>query len=138
MLALALLLFTASFGIMRAQTAPNVSFSTSTLEVTVGQLKFTRPTLSVTDPTSTGKPIRGKFLERWHIMDKDGKIVTTSKIVDNRVKFTDPTTGSTVSLLYGLDSIGNKPGRSPSSAPCCHCRAIKMTTRQPKQHTQSS
>ena len=110
MLALALLLFTASFGIMRAQTAPNVSFSTSTLEVTVGQLKFTRPTLSVTDPTSTGKPIRGKFVERWHIMDKDGKIVTTSKIVDNRVKFTDPTTGSTVSLLYGLDSIGNKPG----------------------------
>ena len=110
MLALALLLFTASFGIMRAQTAPTASFSTSTLEVTVGQLKFTRPTLSVTDPTSTGKPIRGKFVERWHIMDKDGKIVTTSKIVDNRVKFTDPTTGSTVSLLYGLDSIGNKPG----------------------------
>lgn len=110
MLALALLLFTASFDIMRAQTAPTASFSTSTLEVTVGQLKFTRPTLSVTDPTSTGKPIRGKFVERWHIMDKDGKIVTTSKIVDNRVKFTDPTTGSTVSLLYGLDSIGNKPG----------------------------
>lgn len=110
MLALALLLFTASFGIMRAQTAPTASFSTSTLEVTVGQLKFTRPTLSVTDPTSTGKPIRGKFVERWHIMDNDRKIVTTSKVVDNRVKYTDPTTGTTVSLLYGLDSIGNKPG----------------------------
>lgn len=94
---------------MRAQTAPNVSFSTSTLEVTVGQLKFTRPTLSVIDP-NTKKPIRGKFVERWHIKDKNGNIVTTSKVVDNRVKYTDPTTGSTVSLLYGLDSIGNKPG----------------------------
>lgn len=109
MLALALLLFTASFGIMRAQTAPNVSFSTSTLEVTVGQLKFTRPTLSVTDP-STGKPIRGKFVERWQIKDKDGNIVTESKEVDNRVMYTDPTTGSTVSQLYGLDAIGNKAG----------------------------
>lgn len=114
MLALALLLFTASFGIMRAQgtktaAEPTATFNPTSLTVTVGELNVAKPTLSVIDP-NTRKPIRGKFVERWYIKDKDGKIVTTSKIVDNRVKFTDPTTGSTVSLLYGLDSIGNKPG----------------------------
>lgn len=114
MLALALLLFTASFGIMRAQSAtkavvPKATFNPNSLTVTVGELNVAKPTLSVIDP-NTRKPIRGKFVERWYIKDKDGKIVTTSKIVDNRVKFTDPTTGSTVSLLYGLDSIGNKSG----------------------------
>ena len=36
--------------------------------------------------------------------------MTNAKKVDHRVKFTDPTTVSTVSLLYGLDSIGTKPG----------------------------
>ena len=114
MLALALLLFTASFGIMRAQgtktaAEPTATFNPTSLTVTVGELNVAKPTLSVIDP-NTRKPIRGKFVERWYIKDKDGKIVTTSKIVDNRVKFTDPTTGSTVSLLYGLDSIGKKSG----------------------------
>ena len=66
---------------------------------------FSPNSLTVTDP-STGKPIRGKFIERWYIKDKDGKIVTTSEVVDSRVKFTDPTTGTTVSYLYGLDAIG--------------------------------
>ena len=114
LLTLALLLCTASCYTLRAQgttkaAEPKATFSPNSLTVTVGQLKFTKPTLSVTDP-STGKPIRGKFIERWYIKDKDGKIVTTSKVVDSRVKFTDPTTGTTVSLLYGLDSIGHKPG----------------------------
>lgn len=113
MLALALL-FAASFGIMRAQgtktaAEPTATFNPNSLTVTVGELNVAKPTLSVIDP-NTRKPIRGKFVERWYIKDKDGEIVTTSKIVDNRVKFTDPTTGSTVSLLYGLDSIGKKSG----------------------------
>lgn len=114
MLALALLLFTASFGIMRAQSdkpaaKPTATFNPTSLTVTVGELNVAKPTLSVIDP-NTGKPIRGKFVERWYIKANDGKIVTTSKIVDNRVKYTDPTTGTTVSLLYGLDSIGDKAG----------------------------
>ena len=117
LLTLALLLCTASCYTLRAQgtktpPVPNATFNPTSLIVTVGQLKFTKPTLSVIDPsTSTGKPIRGKFIERWYIKDKDGKIVTTSKVVDNRVKYTDPTTGTTVSLLYGLDAIGHKPGK---------------------------
>ena len=114
LLMLVLLLFTAGCFVLRAQdattaVAPNASFNANALNVTVGQLTFTRPTLSVTDP-NTKKPIRGKFVERWSIRDKDGNIVTESKTVDNRVKFTDPTTGSTVSELYGLDAIGNKAG----------------------------
>lgn len=113
LLMLVLLLCTAGCFFLRAQdattaVAPNTVFSPEALTVTVGQLTFTRPTLSVTDPS--GKPIRGKFIERWYIKDKDGQIVTESKTVDNRVKYTDPTTGSTVSLLYGLDAIGNKAG----------------------------
>ena len=114
LLMLVLLLCTAGCFFLRAQgttkpVAPNAIFSPTALKVTVGQLTFTRPTLSVTDP-STGNPIRGKFVERWSIRDKGGKTVTESKKVDNRVKFTDPTTGSTVSELYGLDAIGNKAG----------------------------
>lgn len=112
-----LLLCTANSFFLRAQNAtdattavaPNASFNPTALNVFVGQLSFTRPTLSVTDP-NTKKPIRGKFIERWSIKDKDGKTVTTSETVDNRVKFTDPTTGTKVSLLYGLDSIGNRAG----------------------------
>lgn len=109
LLMLVLLLFTAGCFFLRAQDKPNARFNSDVLNVTVGQLTFTRPTLSVTDPKS-GKPIRGKFVERWSITDKDGKTVTTSETVDHRVKFTDPTTGTKVSLLYGLDSIGNKTG----------------------------
>lgn len=114
LLTLALLLCTASCYTLRAQgtktpPVPNATFNPTALTVTVGQLKFTKPTLSVTD-RSTGKPIRGKFIERWYIKDEGGNIVTESKKVDNRVKYTDPTTGTTVSLLYGLDSIGHKPG----------------------------
>lgn len=36
--------------------------------------------------------------------------MTESEKVDHRVKFTDPTTGSTVNQLYGLDAIGKKTG----------------------------
>lgn len=114
LLTLALLLCTASCYTLRAQgtktpPVPNATFNPTSLTVTVGQLKVTKPTLSVTD-RSTKKPIRGKFVERWGIIDKDGNTVKDSKKVDNRVKITDPTTGSTVSSLYGLDSIGHKPG----------------------------
>lgn len=114
LLTLALLLCTASCYTLRAQNTttgavPNAIFNPNSLTVTVGQLKFTKPTLSVTDP-STGKPIRGKFIERWYIKDEGGNIVTESKKVDNRVKYTDPTTGTTVSYLYGLDAIGDKAG----------------------------
>lgn len=104
LLVLILLLSTSCY-MMRAQVAPTVKFNPASLEVTVGQLNPTKPTLSVTDP-STRKPIRGKFVERWGI---EG--VTSAKKEDNRVKFTDPTTGSKVSLLYGLDAIGNKEGK---------------------------
>ena len=116
-LIVATLLMTAGSQSVKAQTSsttttpvqPTAIFTPTGLEVTVGQLNFTRPTLSVTDP-NTKKPIRGKFIERWYIKDKDGNIVTESKEVDNRVMYTDPTTGSTVSQLYGLDAIGDKAG----------------------------
>lgn len=115
LLTLVLLLTTASCFILRAQSTtnsmkPKASFDKTSLEVTVGQLSVTKPVLTVTDPT-TGKPIRGRFVERWGIEDANEKPVVNAKVVDNRVKFTDPTTGSTVSLLYGLDSIGTKPGK---------------------------
>jgi hypothetical protein len=90
------------------KTKPTVRF-TSDLKVTVGQLSFTRPTLSVIDPTSN-KAIRGRFIQRWGIKDADGNQVTTSLEEDGRVKFVDPTTGSKVSQLYGLESIGDKIG----------------------------
>lgn len=115
LLTLVLLMTTTSCFILRAQEAtspvePKAGFDPTSLEVTVGQLAVTKHVLSVTDPT-TKRPIRGRFVERWGIIDASNKKVTSSKIVDNRVKFIDPTTGSTVSLLYGLDSIGNKPGK---------------------------
>lgn len=114
LLTLVLLLTTASCFILRAQSTttkvdPQVAFNPTSLDVTVGQLGVTKPVLTVTDQT-TNKPIRGRFVERWGIEDAKGKPVTNAKKVDHRVKFTDPTTGSTVSLLYGLDSIGTKPG----------------------------
>lgn len=83
---------------------PTVKFNPTSLEVTVGQQSFTRPVLEVTDPT-TGTSIRGRFIQRWGI---EG--VKDSKYVDSRVKFYDPTTGSCVAHIFGLDSIGNKPG----------------------------
>ena len=100
LLTLALLLCTASCYTLRAQ---------GTTKAAEPKATFSPNSLTVTDP-STGKPIRGKFIERWYIKDKDGKIVTTSEVVDSRVKFTDPTTGTTVSYLYGLDAIGDKAG----------------------------
>lgn len=112
-LLMTLLLLAAMNEVMRAQSSsavkPNWSFTSSSLEVTVGQLNVDKPTLAVTDP-NTGKPIRGRFVERWGIIDANGKEVTESEKVDNRVKFTDPTTGSTVNQLYGLDAIGKKTG----------------------------
>ncbi|MDD6438392.1 MAG: hypothetical protein PUG09_10075, partial [Prevotella sp.] len=112
-LLMTLLLLAAMNEVMRAQSSsavkPNWSFTSSSLEVTVGQLNVDKPTLAVTDP-NTGKPIRGRFVERWGIIDTNGKEVTKSEKVDNRVKFTDPTTGSTVNKLYGLDAIGKKTG----------------------------
>ena len=108
-----LLLLAAMNEVMRAQSSsavkPKWSFTSSSLEVTVGQLNVDKPTLAVTDP-NTGKPIRGRFVERWGIIDANGKEVTESEKVDQRVKFTDPTTGSTVNQLYGLDAIGKKTG----------------------------
>lgn len=112
-LLMTLLLLVAMNEVMRAQSSsavkPKWSFTSSSLEVTVGQLNVDKPTLAVTDP-STGKPIRGRFVERWGIIDANGKEVTESEKVDHRVKFTDPTTGSTVNQLYGLDVIGKKTG----------------------------
>ena len=112
-LLMTLLLLAAMNEVMRAQSSsavkPNWSFTSSSLEVTVGQLNVDKPTLAVTDP-NTGKPIRGRFVERWGIIDANGKEVTESEKVDHRVKFTDPTTGSTVNQLYGLDAIGKKTG----------------------------
>lgn len=69
LLTLVLLLTTASCFILRAQSTtnsvePKASFDKTSLEVTVGQLSVTKPVLTVTDPT-TGKPIRGRFVERW-------------------------------------------------------------------------
>ena len=112
-LLMTLLLLAAMNEVMRAQSSsavtPKWSFTSSSLEVTVGQLNVDKPTLAVTDP-NTGKPIRGRFVERWGIIDANGKEVTESEKVDHRVKFTDPTTGSTVNKLYGLDAIGKKTG----------------------------
>lgn len=84
---------------------PVCKFTPSSLEVTVGQLNVTKPTLSVTDPT-TKTSIRGKFVESWSIQEASTEITE-----DNRVKYVDNTTGSKVSRLYGLESIGNKAGK---------------------------
>lgn len=83
---------------------PVCKFTPSSLEVTVGQLNVTKPTLSVTDPT-TKTSIRGKFVESWSIQEASTEITE-----DNRVKYVDNATGSKVSRLYGLESIGNKAG----------------------------
>lgn len=84
---------------------PVCKFTPSSLEVTVGQLNVTKPTLSVTDP-STKTSIRGKFVESWSIQEASTEITE-----DNRVKYVDNATGSKVSRLYGLESIGNKAGK---------------------------
>ena len=85
------------------KVTPECKFTQSSLVVTVGQLNVTKPTLSVTDPS--GKSIRGKFVESWSIQETSTEITE-----DNRVKYVDNTTGSKVSRLYGLESIGNKAG----------------------------
>ncbi|MDY4625799.1 MAG: hypothetical protein SO442_04255, partial [Prevotella sp.] len=85
------------------KVTPECKFTSSSLEVTVGQLNVTKPTLSVTD--KSGKSIRGKFVESWSIQETSTEITE-----DNRVKYVDNATGSKVSRLYGLESIGNKAG----------------------------
>lgn len=82
---------------------PEWTFTPSQLVVTVGQLNVPKPTLSVTD--KSGKSIRGKFVESWSIQEASTEITE-----DNRVKYVDNTTGSKVSRLYGLESIGDTAG----------------------------
>lgn len=82
---------------------PVCKFTPSSLEVTVGQLNVTKPTLSVTD--KSGKSIRGRFVESWSIQEASTEITE-----DNRVKYVDKATGSKVSRLYGLESIGDTAG----------------------------
>lgn len=84
---------------------PSVSFSKTEVTATVGELQFTRPTLSVTDPT-THKPIKSRFVQHWSVQGG-----TFGKDEDNRYIFTDAATGTIVQHLYGAVTIGNKTGK---------------------------
>lgn len=77
---------------------PVCKFTPSSLEVTVGQLNVTKPTLSVTD--KSGKSIRGRFVESWSIQEASTEITE-----DNRVKYVDKATGSKVSRLYFIFAV---------------------------------
>lgn len=79
--------------------------STIELTATTGQTSFTRPSLTVNDQSN--KSIRSKFAYRWYIEGQDQNITTDT---DGKRITTDPVTGSTIQLLYGVIKIGNKYG----------------------------
>lgn len=71
LLMLLLLLFTAGCFFLRAQdatkpVAPKAVFTPEALNVTVGQLTFTRPTLSVTAPTQINPMPNGGTIQRMY------------------------------------------------------------------------
>ncbi len=85
---------------------PNVSFSSTGLTATVGQLQFTRPTLRVTNST-TGKSISRCFTQTWTIKDANGKNTKGTDALERTI-YIDNTTGTSVIEAYGGVTIGKK------------------------------
>lgn len=83
------------------------SFSSSTNDytVTAGAAYFSRPSVTVED--SKGTPIRSKFKLIWTVENSDG---STPRSVDEDGKriYTDPVTGTSVQVVYGAVTIGDK------------------------------
>lgn len=83
---------------------PTIKFGeTSSYEATVGELKFERPTLSITDPDD--KSISRYFSLTWSF--EGGKDSTDTS---GREYSVDPKTGSVISKLYDGVTIGRKTG----------------------------
>ena len=90
----------------KTQLTPNIKFggtSSYSADATVGELKFQRPTLTITDPD--GKSISRYFSLTWSF--KNGKDSTDTS---GREYSVDPTTGSVISKLYDGVTIGRKTG----------------------------
>lgn len=90
----------------KTQLTPNIKFggtSSYSADATVGELKFQRPTLTITDPD--GKSISRYFSLTWSF--KNG---TDSTDTSGREYSVDPTTGSVISKLYDGVTIGRKTG----------------------------
>ncbi|MDD5862166.1 MAG: hypothetical protein PUD15_06345 [Prevotella sp.] len=96
------LMMTSAGRLWADKVTPAVSFSSSSLTATVGQLKFTRPTLNV---TADGKSVRRCFTQSWAI---SGGTEGTDEY--GRPISTDATTGTTVLTRYGGVTIGKKTG----------------------------
>lgn len=90
----------------KTQLTPNIKFggtSSYSADATVGELKFQRPTLTITDPD-------GKSISRYFSLTWSFKSGTDSTDVSGREYSVDPTTGSVISKLYDGVTIGRKTG----------------------------
>lgn len=86
------------------------SFSSSTNDytVTAGTAYFSRPSVTVED--NSGTPIRSKFKLIWTVEKSDGNTPPESIDEDGKHIYTDPVTGTSVQVVYGAVTIGDKVG----------------------------
>ena len=91
-------------------TPNDKSFSSTTNDYTVmaGTAYFSRP--SVTVENSEGEPIRSKFKLIWTVENSDGNTPPESIDEDGKRIYTDPVTGTSVQVVYGAVTIGDKVG----------------------------
>lgn len=89
---------------------PTVSFTPNTNDytVTAGAAYFSRPSVTVED--SKGNPIRSKFKLIWTVENSDGNTPPESIDEDGKRIYTDPVTGTSVQVVYGAVTIGDKVG----------------------------
>lgn len=87
----------------KTQLSPTVKFNVTSKDATVGQLKFERPSITITDPD--GKTISRYFSLSWSF--KNGEDSTDTS---GRVYSVDPETGSVISKLYDGVTIGRRTG----------------------------
>lgn len=87
---------------------PTVSFTPNTnyYTVTAGAAYFSRPSVTVED--SKGNPIRSKFKLIWTVEKSDGNTPPESVDEDGKRIYTDPVTGTSVQVVYGAVTIGDK------------------------------
>lgn len=89
---------------------PTVSFTPNTnyYTVTAGAAYFSRPSVTVED--NSGTPIRSKFKLIWTVEKSDGNTPPESIDEDGKHIYTDPVTGTSVQVVYGAVTIGDKVG----------------------------
>ena len=87
----------------KTQLSPTVKFNVTSKDATVGQLKFERPSITITD--DDGKAISRYFVLHWSFQNG-----TDSVDANGRGISVDPTTGSYITKLYDGVVIGDTAG----------------------------